>query len=214
MTTLLNDLKSYDKYNMIVPTSNRPAQLYGTAKTHKIENVDEIALDNLKFWPIIAQTDTYTYNAAQVIVEYLSPLYNENICIIKNALCFVDTNKKQRPLAANNEFMSYDVEPLFNNIPISKTIDYIMQQIYVENKLPKICSKLVFKRLLLKLTIESTVMFTGSFYKQVDGCAMGGLLSVVFSSIFMIKLETSRVINETKLLQTFCRWFYKLLQSF
>ena len=51
--------------------------------------------------------------------------------------------------------------------------------------LPKICSKLIFKRLLLKLTAGNTAMFTSSFYKQIDGCTMGGLLSVIFSDIYI-----------------------------
>ena len=35
--------------------------------------------------------------------------------------------------------------------------------------LSKICPKLIFKRLLLKLTTECTFMFTSDFYKQTDG---------------------------------------------
>ena len=41
-----------------------------------------ITIDNLKLRPIIAQTETYTYNAAQVISKYLKPPYcprNETI---------------------------------------------------------------------------------------------------------------------------------------
>ena len=32
-------------------------------------------------------------------------------------------------------------------------------------------------------------MFNSKFYRQVDGCTMGGPLSVVFSNIFLTKLE-------------------------
>ena len=65
------------------PTSNQPAQLYGTAKkTHKHENIDEIKVQSLNFRPIIAQTGTCTYNAAQVISNYLKPLYTCNEYII------------------------------------------------------------------------------------------------------------------------------------
>ena len=49
------------------PTSNEPAQLYGTAKTHKHEHIDEINVQSLNFRPITAQTETCTYNAAHVI---------------------------------------------------------------------------------------------------------------------------------------------------
>ena len=93
--------------------------------------------------------------------------------------------------------MLYDVKSLFINVPIQETIDYILDEIYVKNKLPKICSKLIFKRLLLKLTTENTFMFTSSFYKQIDGCTMGGPLSVIFSDIYMTKTERE-VVNPSK----------------
>ena len=68
---------------------------------------------------------------------------------------------------------------------------------YVKNKLPKICSKLIFKRLLLKLMTENTFMFTSDFYKQTDGCTMGEPLSVIFSDIYMTKTERE-VVNPSK----------------
>ena len=50
-----------------------------------------------------------------------------------------------------------------------------------------------FKRLLLKLTNESTYMFNSKFYKQSDRCTMGGPLSLTFSNIYMTKLEIDKV---------------------
>ena len=60
------------------------------------------------------------------------------------------------------------MKSLFTNVPIQETVDYIFDEIYVKNKLPKICSKLIFKRLLLKLTMKNTFMFTSNFYKQTE----------------------------------------------
>ena len=68
----------------------------------------------------------------------------------------------------NEECVSYDVNSLFTNVPIQEKIDYILEEIYVKNKLPKIFSKLTFKRLLLKLMTENTLMFPSDFYKQID----------------------------------------------
>ena len=59
-------------------------------------------------------------------------------------------------------------------LQFTKKIEYIINGIYVENKLPKLCSQLIFKRLLLKLTAANTFMLNLKFYKQVDGCSMGG----------------------------------------
>ena len=42
------------------PVSNQPDQLYGTAKTHKFENLKNITPQNLKCGPIIDQTVTFT----------------------------------------------------------------------------------------------------------------------------------------------------------
>ena len=173
----------------MLPKSNKPGQLYGTAKTHKFTNIDEIAIDNLKFHPIIAQTGTYTYNAVQVIAKYLKPLCSGNNYIIRNMQEFPMSLKQQDPSSPDKEYVSYDVESLFTNVPVHETIDYILQEIYVKEKLPKICSKLIMKQLSLKLTTENTFMLNSNFYKQIDCCTMGGPLSVIFSDIYMTKTE-------------------------
>ena len=38
------------------PDSNQPARLYGTAKTHKFETLEDITVANLKFQSIIDKT--------------------------------------------------------------------------------------------------------------------------------------------------------------
>ena len=90
----------------------------------------------------------------------------------------------------------YDVESLLTNVPVHKTSEYIINEIYMENKLPKLCSKLIFKRLLLKSTTENTFIFNSKFYKQVDGCFMGGPPSTMFSNIYMTKQRN--VVEPTK----------------
>ena len=72
--------------------------------------------------------------------------------------------KQQDPLP-DEEYVSYDVESLFTNVPVHETIDYILQEIYVKEKLLIICSKLIMKHLLLKLTTENTFMLNSNFYK-------------------------------------------------
>ena len=122
----------------LYPESNQPARIYASAKTHKFKAPKEIRLETLKFRPIIAQNGTYTYNAAQVIGQYLRPLIAHNKYIIKNTQDFPKLLKSQPPLQDDEEFVSYDVESLFTNIPINETIDYIVHKIYEENKLPSI----------------------------------------------------------------------------
>ena len=97
--------------------------------------------------------------------------------------------KSKPPLQHDEEYVSYDVESLFTNVPVGETIEYILDEIYVYNKIPKLSSRLVFKRLLTKLSTESLFIFNEKFFQQIDGCTMGGPLSVVFANIFMTKME-------------------------
>ena len=109
-------------------------------KCHKFDNVEDITLENLKFHPIIAQSGTYTYNTAQVIADYLKPLRSDNDDIIRNTQEFPKLLQQQDPSLPNEEYVSYDVKSLFTNVSIQETIDYILDEIYVKNKLHKICS--------------------------------------------------------------------------
>ena len=134
------------------------------------------------------QTGTYTYNAAQVISNYLKPL-----CIneysINDTLQFPQLLKDSPPLKDDEEYVSYDVDSLFTNIPLKETIGYISEQIYVHNKLPMIRSKLIFRTLLEKTTTENLLQLNSMFFKQTHGCAMGDPISVTLSDIWMVKME-------------------------
>ena len=96
------------------------------------------------------------------------------------------------------------MESLFTNIPINETIDYILDQIYNKKKLKPICPKLIFKCLLSKLATELTFTIKNNFFKEADGCAMGGPLSVTFSDIFMIKMGNDLVIPTKPIF--YCRY--------
>ena len=54
-----------------------------------------------------------------------------------------------------------------------------------------ICSKLIFRRLLEKITTENLFQLNSKFFKQTDGCAMGGPLPVTLSDIWMVKMENN-----------------------
>ena len=42
--------------------------------------------------------------------------------------------KQQDLLLPDEEYVSYDVESLFTNVPVHETIDYILQEIYINKK--------------------------------------------------------------------------------
>ena len=93
------------------------------------------------------------------------------------------------PLQPDEEDVSYDIESLFTNVPVKKTIKYISKTVYEDEKLPSFCSRLVFSKLLLKATTENLFTANGKLYKQIDGVSMGGPLSVVFAGCFLNYME-------------------------
>ena len=124
--------------------------LYATAKTHKFYDLDEATVEKLKFRPIVDQTGTATYEVAKVIGEYLKPLAL-NEYKINDCQKVPDMIKALPPLQKNEEYVSYNVDSLFSNIPLKETIDYI-HKIYNEKFLKPICKNSIFKWLLYKLT--------------------------------------------------------------
>ena len=188
---LYRNFYNHERYKDTKPDSNQPVCLYGKAKTQKSKNLKEITVVNLRFRHIIDQTGTFMYNVVNLVSDYLRPLcknqysiddmQNSQICHLKLHLCKI---KK----------VQYDVELLFTNIPREETINYITEQIYVHKKLTPICLKLIFRRLLVKHATECTFKFNNRFLKQVDGCALGGPLSVTFNDIYMVKIENDIVI--------------------
>ena len=117
------------------------------------------------------QSGTMVYNTSQVIAGYLSPLA-ENKYIIKDTLSFPKIIYENK-IKDDEEYILYDVESLFTNVPIDETIDHIIKEIYISKRLKPICSKTVMRRLLKKLTSDCLFTFNNTLYKQVDGCAMG-----------------------------------------
>ena len=57
---LYRNFRNFERYKDMQTDSNQPESLYGTAKTHKFETLEDIIVANLKFQPIIDQTGTFT----------------------------------------------------------------------------------------------------------------------------------------------------------
>ena len=104
---------------------------------------------NLKFETNIDPSGLFTYNATSVLSDYLRSLCKNEYSIIDTRKCLKSLCSTP-PLQGHKEDVSHDVEPLLTNIPIEELINHIIEKIYVHKKLPRICSKLIFRWLLLK----------------------------------------------------------------
>ena len=78
--------------------------------------------------------NTYTYNAAKNIVNYLK-LFYENEYKIDDTQSFLSMLKQQTPHSLDEEYVSYDVESLFTNIPVDETLSHIIKEIYWGNNM-------------------------------------------------------------------------------
>ena len=87
------------------------------------------------------------------------------------------------------EDVSYDIESLFTSFPVQETIDYMLQRIYVRTEIKRFWQKPIFKKLLSKLTKEYVFSVNDRIIKQIGGCPMGCPISVVFSDIYVSKME-------------------------
>ena len=58
--------------------------------------------------------------------------------------------------------------------------------------------------MLIKLTKECTVSINNYLIKQIDGCTMGGPISVVLTDIYMCKMEDDVV---TLIKPIFYKWY-------
>ena len=73
-------------------------------------------------------------------------------------------------------------------------MEYVLHKIYVNKSINRSVKSLFSKKLLVNLTKECAFSVNSSLIKQIDGCPMGGPVSVVFSDIFMCKIEDNVVV--------------------
>ena len=112
-------------YSDMRPVSNQPALLFAIVKTHKFDNYSSINVKNLKLRPFNDKFNTFTYNGAKIVSDYLQALAQKEF-VIKDGLLFAEIIKNYI-LDPDEEYVSYNLQGLFTSIPVSKTINYIVR---------------------------------------------------------------------------------------
>ena len=114
-----------DSYKNIRPRNAKPARAHGLPKIHK-------AFHQLpKFRPIIDTTGTTHYSVGKFISELLQPL-TLNEFTLKDTFDTANRIQAISPtlFAEGYEFVSFDVESLFTNVPLQRTLKIIIDRIY------------------------------------------------------------------------------------
>ena len=172
----------------------RMGYCYGNVKTHKPGN---------KLRPIISQIPTPTYNIAKKLCAILTP-YIPAAYSLQSSTDFLDLLKNNN---ATGKIASLDVESLFTNVPVDRTINYILDRVYHNGSTPTLdIPEPVLRELLECCTKEAP--FTcprGKKYCQIDGVAMGSPLGVLLANFFMGCVEEEVFANINKP-EIYCRY--------
>ena len=91
--------------------------------------------------------------------------------------------------------VSFDVESLYTNIPITDALLVIKDLLNNDNTLQDRTNLLPDQILeLLEFLLRTTYfIFNGEFHQRTDGVAMGGPASSVVAEIYMISIETTAI---------------------
>ena len=114
-----------ETYKNIRPKNAKAARAHGLLKIHK-------AFDRLpKFRPIIDTTGTTHYSVGKFLSELLQPL-TQNEYTLKDTFDAANRIKAISPalFTEGYEFVSFDVESLFTNVPLQRTLRIIEDRIY------------------------------------------------------------------------------------
>ena len=89
--------------------------------------------------------------------------------------------------------ISFDVKPLFTNVPLEETINIALDRIYHRKEIDVSISKNDMRNLLLLFTKNVHFCFGGDIYQQNDGVVMGPPLGSVPAGIFIVELKTRMI---------------------
>ena len=170
---ILND----QSYQSLYSSGSSFSVLYGLPKVHK---------SNVPLRPILAAYNSPNFSLAKFLVPLLSGIANNEYTLSKSS-DFIPEILHQ---SSNSFMVSFDVQSLFTNVPLSETIDIILNKLFpTENTLFNGFNVHSFRKLLELAVIDTHFIFNDVVYKQIDGMAMGSPLGPTFANIFMCHLE-------------------------
>ena len=112
---------------------------------------------------------------------------------MRNTRNLVDSMENVK-LKARERLGSYDVKSLFTSIPLDEAIEICEHKLHELRDEEELADRTGMGMdtivQLLRFCLQSTAFqYKGTHYKQLDGVAMGSLVSLVIANIFMENLE-------------------------
>ena len=87
------------------------------------------------------------------------------------------------------QFVSFDVESLFTNVPLRRTVNIILDRIYKDVLITTTFKKRTLKKLILDCCSKTAFSFDEQIYVQQNGVSMGLLLEPVLADIILTEFE-------------------------
>ena len=103
------------------------------------------------------------------------------------------------------QFVSFDSQSFFTNVPVKKTINIILDMVYNKKLINTNLKKITMKKLLLDSCTKTAFSFDNVLYEQCDGVSMGSSLGPVLANIILTEFENVIV---KPLIETSVRKFY------
>ena len=89
--------------------------------------------------------------------------------------------------------VSFDVKSLFTSVPLTETIDIILDRVYNRKEISTALTKNEIKKLLTLCTKNVHFTLNNEIYVQNDGVAIGPPLGPILANVFMVELENTLV---------------------
>ena len=162
--------KKVDDYAALISSGSKPGKLYGLVKMHK---------DNTSLRPVASMVGTPEYKLA----KYLDNSIKADIAdtyLLKSTGDFIERLKQ---FTCNNSYCigGFDVISLFTTVPLSETIELIINRLYEDRNLYTIqFDKDIFCKLMFMAT-QGLFMFKDKLYKQIDGVTIGSVSDLHWS---------------------------------
>ena len=128
---------------------------------------------------------------AKYLAKLLFPLRQTEYTIKYTKQFIEQIRMKQVP--DGYKIVSFDVNSLFTNVPLAKTIEITLERIYERKEINSSITKKEMKQPLMMCTKNVHFSYDNTVYQQNDGVVMGSPLGPVLSVIFMVELENSLV---------------------
>ena len=181
---------SEEEYSLARPVGSMPARIYGLPKLHKA---------NCPLRPVMSATKTVGYGLGKVLTRRLDHL-RRTPYVVKDTFDFVQHIRASAN--TNKRMVSFDVSSLFSNVPLSFTIELILDRLYPacainckDKPRTRQCKECYrreeFRILLNAVTSDTQFIFNGNIYVQHNGVVMEVPLAPIIADVFMAELETT-----------------------